>query len=179
MAIMATKTEIIVLGGGCFWCTEAVFSMFKGVVRTMPGYAGGTSRNPTYEQVCTGRTRHAEVLELEYDPKVAPLEKLLDIFFSMHDPTSLNRQEADVGSQYRSIILYTSDAQKAVIEKHIASIKGNYQKPIVTEVKKLDKFYPSEDYHKDYYKSNPLQPYCMLVIRPKVKKIKDKFKPEG
>jgi len=173
---MKSQNESIVFGGGCFWCTEAVFSMFKGVTKTTPGYAGGNTKNPTYEQVCSGATGHAEVLKLEYDPKTVSLEKLLDIFFSMHDPTSLNRQEADVGSQYRSIILYTLDAQRKTVERFIDSIKVNYSKPIVTEVKKLESFYPSEDYHKDYYKNNPFQPYCMLVIGPKVKKIKNKFK---
>ena len=172
---MKSKTETIVFGGGCFWCTEAVFKMFKGVVKTMPGYAGGKTENPTYDQVSMGYTRHAEVLQVEYDPAVAPLEKLLDIFFSMHDPTSLNRQDADIGTQYRSMILYTSNRQKEAIDKFIDKIRKNYDKPLVTEVKPLDKFYPAEDYHKDYYKKNPLQPYCMLVIRPKVGKIKKKF----
>ena len=115
------------------------------------------------------------MLQVEYDPAVAPLEKLLDIFFSMHDPTSLNRQDADIGTQYRSMILYTSNRQKEAIDKFIDKIRKNYDKPLVTEVKPLDKFYPAEDYHKDYYKKNPLQPYCMLVIRPKVGKIKKKF----
>ncbi len=169
------KTETIVFGGGCFWCTEAVFSMFDGVVRTTPGYSGGTKKNPTYEEVCSGTTGHAEVLEIEYNPAIAPLEKLLDVFFSMHDPTSLNRQEADVGSQYRSIILCTSDSQRDEAEKFIVRIQERYEKPIVTEVKMLGAFYPSEDYHKDYYKSNPLQPYCMLVIGPKVQKIRKKY----
>ena len=173
---MNSKNKEIVLGGGCFWCTEAVFSIFDGVVKTTPGYAGGTTKNPTYEQVCSGTTGHAEVLKLEYDPAIAPLEKLLEIFFKMHDPTSINKQDADVGSQYRSIILYTDEQQKRTIEDFIKKIAGNFKKPIVTEVKKLDAFYPSEDYHKDYYKNNPLQPYCMFVIRPKVAKIKKEFK---
>jgi peptide-methionine (S)-S-oxide reductase len=172
---MKVKTGIIVLGGGCFWCSEAVFSMFEGVVKTTPGYAGGTAPNPTYEQVCSGTTGHAEVIKLEYDQTIAPLEKILDIFFRMHDPTQVNMQDADVGSQYRSIILYTSEEQKKVIGKFIDGIKGNYGKPIATEVKKLDAFYESEDYHKDYYKNNPFQPYCMLVIRPKVAKIRKEF----
>jgi methionine-S-sulfoxide reductase len=172
---MASKTDVIVFGGGCFWCTEAVFNMFEGVVKTTPGYAGGTTKNPTYEQVCSGNTGHAEVLKVEYDPDKAPLKKLLEIFFSMHDPTSINQQGADYGSQYRSIILYTESDQESVIEDYIKSIKGDYKKPIVTEVKKLEVFYPSEDYHKDYYKNNPLQPYCMLVIRPKIEKVKKEF----
>lgn len=173
---MNSKTEMIVVGGGCFWCSEAIFKMFDGVVKTTPGYAGGTTPNPTYEQVCSGTTGHAEVIKLEYDPTIAPLEKILDIFFKMHDPTSLNKQDADIGSQYRSIILYTSHKQKETIDTFMDKIRKNYNKPIVTEVKPLDTFYPSEDYHKDYYKNNPLQPYCILVIEPKVAKIKKEFK---
>ncbi len=172
---MATGIKSIVLGGGCFWCSEAIFNMFDGIVKTTPGYAGGTTPNPTYEQVCSGNTGHAEVIKVEYDPNVASLEKLLEIFFAAHDPTSVNRQGADVGSQYRSIILYTDEKNKRVIETCIKKISCNFKKPIATEVKKLDVFYPSEDYHKDYYKRNPLQPYCMLVIRPKAAKIKKEF----
>ena len=173
--IKEKATESIVLGGGCFWCTEAVFKMFKGVVSATPGYAGGTAKNPTYEQVCTGTTGHAEVIKIEYDPKLAGLEKLLEIFFKAHDPTSVNRQGADLGSQYRSIILYSNETERKAVEAYIKKITGSYKKPISTEVKKLDAFYPSEDYHKDYYKLNPLQPYCMFVIRPKVAKIRKEF----
>ena len=172
---MAIITEDIVLGGGCFWCTEAVISMLKGVVAVTPGYAGGTMKNPTYEQVCTGGTGHAEVIRAEFDPSRLGLEKLLEVFFAAHDPTSVNRQGADTGSQYRSIILYTDDKQKKKVEDYIKKIAGNFKKPIATEVKKLDVFYPSEDYHWNYYKNNPLQPYCLLVIRPKVAKIKKEF----
>ena len=168
-------TESIVLGGGCFWCTEAVFKMFEGVVKTTPGYAGGHTKNPTYDDVCSGETGHAEVLKVDYDPKVAPLEKLLEIFFASHDPTSVNQQGADIGSQYRSIILYSDEGQKRVITDYIKRIAPGFKKPIATEVRKLDAFYESEDYHKDYYKNNPLQPYCMFVIRPKVGKIKKEF----
>lgn len=175
---MTSKNDTIVLGGGCFWCTEAVISMLKGVIKTTPGYAGGTSNNPTYQQVCGGNTGHAEVLEVEYDPKIITLEKLLDVFFSSHDPTTHNRQGADVGSQYRSIILYNSTEQKAIIEKFIKEIQQNFSKPIVTEVKKLDKFYAAENYHKDYYSKNPIQPYCMFVIRPKISKIEKEFHPD-
>ena len=173
--MMASDIQSIVFGGGCFWCTEAVFSMFKGVVKTTPGYAGGHTKNPTYEDVCGGDTGHAEVLKVDYDLAVAPLEKLLEIFFASHDPTSVNQQGTDVGSQYRSIILYTSGTQKRVIADYVKEIAGNFKKPIATEIKKLDVFYPSEDYHKDYYRNNPLQPYCMFVIRPKVGKIKKEF----
>jgi peptide-methionine (S)-S-oxide reductase len=172
---MASKTQTIVFGGGCFWCTEAVFAMFKGVVSTMPGYAGGHTQNPTYDQVCDGDTGHAEVLSVEYDPEQVTLEKLLDIFFDMHDPTTLNRQGADYGSQYRSIILYNTPEQKEIVEKAIKEVQKGLQKPIVTEVKKLDKFYPAEDYHKDYFDKNKVNPYCMMVIRPKVEKIKKEY----
>jgi peptide-methionine (S)-S-oxide reductase len=169
------KTETIVFGGGCFWCTEAVFTMFDGVIKAAPGYAGGHTKNPTYEQVCEGDTGHAEVLQIEYDPEKAPLEKLLDIFFKMHDPTSLDKQGADFGTQYRSIILYNTDEQKDRIDKFIDGIRKNFDKPVVTEVVRLEKFYPAEDYHKKYYSKNPLQPYCLFVVRPKVEKIKKEF----
>jgi peptide-methionine (S)-S-oxide reductase len=149
--------------------------MFKGVVSATPGYAGGTTKNPTYEQVCSGDTEHAEVIKVEYDPDVVSLEKLLEIFFASHDPTSINQQGADVGSQYRSIILYTDEEDRKTIEDYIKGIAGNFKRPIATEVKRLDAFYPSEDYHKDYYRLNPMQPYCMFVIRPKVVKIKKEF----
>jgi peptide-methionine (S)-S-oxide reductase len=172
---MATSTKKIAFGGGCFWCTEAVFKMFKGVVKTTPGYAGGTTKNPTYEEVCSGTTGHAEVIMVEYDPGAVSLEKLLDVFFKMHDPTSVNRQGADVGSQYRSIILYTEEQQKKMIDEYIDMIALKFDKDIVTEVKALDAFYPAEDYHKNYYKNNPAQPYCAIVIRPKIEKIKKEF----
>jgi peptide-methionine (S)-S-oxide reductase len=149
--------------------------MIEGVVKTMPGYAGGTTKNPTYEEVCSGDTGHVEVLQVEYDPKIVALDKLLDVFFTMHDPTTIDRQGADVGSQYRSIILYTSDEQKRGAENFIKGIQKNFGKPIVTEVKKLDKFYPAESYHKDYYDKNKINPYCMFVVKPKVDKVKKKF----
>jgi peptide-methionine (S)-S-oxide reductase len=172
---MTSETQAIVFGGGCFWCTEAVFSMIEGVVKTMPGYAGGTTKNPTYEEVCSGDTGHVEVLQVEYDPKIVALDKLLDVFFTMHDPTTIDRQGADVGSQYRSIILYTSDEQKKGAENFIKGIQKNFGKPIVTEVKKLDKFYPAESYHKDYYDKNKINPYCMFVVKPKIDKVKKRF----
>ena len=172
---MKIKTSKIIFGGGCFWCTEAVFALFKGVIKTMPGYAGGTTNNPTYEDICTGETGHAEVLEIEYDPKLIELETLLDIFFTMHDPTTLNRQGADFGTQYRSIILYISPEQKEKTQNFIKKIQKDFSEPIVTEIKKLDKFYPAEGYHKNYYAKNPLQPYCSLTISPKVEKIKKTY----
>lgn len=171
------NNETIVLGGGCFWCSEAVFSMLEGVVRVTPGYAGGKTENPTYEQVCRGDTGHAEVLEIEYDPNLISFEKLLEVFFAMHDPTQVNRQGSDVGSQYRSVILYSSQKQREEAERFIRKVQRKLKKPVSTEVKKLEKFYPAESYHKEYYKKNPLQPYCLFVIRPKVSKIKEKFKP--
>ncbi len=167
--------ERIVFGGGCFWCTDAVFKLLRGVEKTMPGYAGGAKENPTYDEVCTGRTGHAEVLRVDYDSAVIPLDTLLDVFFEMHDPTSLNRQGADMGSQYRSIILYETEEQRTVVEAHIEGIRKNYAKPIVTEVKRLDVFYPAEAYHMDYYAKNRMNPYCALVISPKVSKIKKEF----
>ena len=169
------KNETIVFGGGCFWCTEAVFKMIKGVVDTTPGYAGGTTANPTYEQVCTGSTGHAEVLKSDYNPERVTLERLLDVFMTMHDPTSLNRQGADTGTQYRSMVLYNTDEQKKTVEAFLKRAQKNFDKPIVTEVRKLDRFYVAEDYHKRYYDKNPNLPYCIMVIRPKVEKVREKF----
>lgn len=172
---MGSGTKSIVMGGGCFWCTEAVFKLFKGVIKVIPGYAGGNTKDPTYKEVCAGKTGHAEVIKIVYDPAVITLEKLLEIFFKAHDPTSLNQQGADVGSQYRSIILYSDETERKTIEAFLRRIAPGYKKPIATEVKNLVAFYESEDYHKEYYKNNPLQPYCMLVIRPKISKVKKEF----
>lgn len=170
------KNESVVLGGGCFWCTEAVFNMLKGIIKTTPGYAGGVTKNPSYEEVCAGDTGHAEVLLVEYNKEILSMNKILDVFFEMHDPTSINKQGADLGSQYRSIILYNSESQKVEIMQFIDKVRENFDKPIVTEIKKLDRFYPAEEYHKEYYKNNRLQPYCVFVIRPKMKKIDKEFK---
>ena len=164
-------TEVIVLGAGCFWCIEAVFSVLKGVKSTMPGYSGGTSPNPTYEEVCTGLTGHAEVVRVEFDPEVLRLKKIFDIFFMMHDPTSLNRQGADIGTQYRSVIFYTSDEQLKAADEYIAELQRTLSRRIVTEVRPLGRFYPAEGYHKDYFLKNPGQGYCSFVIKPKVEKI--------
>ncbi len=172
---MSGKTEVIVLGSGCFWCSEAVFLMMDGAVKTTVGYAGGADTNPYYEKVCDGTTGHAEVMRLEYDPKKLPIEKIMDVFFTMHDPTSLNRQGADVGTQYRSIILYTTDEQKEGVIKFIRKAQAEYTKPIVTEVKKLDKFYPAEDYHQRYFEKNPFAGYCQFVVKPKVDKVRKEF----
>jgi len=166
--------ETIVLGGGCFWCTEALLGTLVGVLRATPGYAGGESEDPTYRQVCNGGTGHAEVVEVEYDPEVISLEDLLEIFFATHDPTSLNRQGADVGTQYRSIILYDSYAQKLKVERFVAELAQKYDKPIVTEVKELDRFYPAEEHHQGYFEKNPSQPYCRAVISPKLAKLRRK-----
>jgi methionine-S-sulfoxide reductase len=170
--------ETIVLGGGCFWCGEAIFKMIKGVKRITPGYAGGHTVNPTYEDVCNGQTGHAEVVEIVYDSDETTLEKILEVFFKMHDPTSLNKQGADFGSEYRSIILYTSQKQREEIEDFIKNSQKDFDRPIVTEVKKLGRFYQAEDYHKNFYEKNPFQPYCIFVTRPKIKKIKEEFKEE-
>jgi peptide-methionine (S)-S-oxide reductase len=173
--IMQNSHETIVLGGGCFWCMEALLNTIVGVLRATPGYAGGVTEEPTYRQVCYGNTGHAEVVEVEYDPEVISLEDLLEVFFATHDPTSLNRQGADVGTQYRSIILYKSPEQKERVEKYIASITGSYGRPIVTEFKELDRFYPAEEYHHRYYERNPSQPYCRAVISPKLAKLRKKM----
>jgi peptide-methionine (S)-S-oxide reductase len=164
------QTEAATFGGGCFWCTEAIFQMVPGVKSVTAGYAGGTTPNPTYKEVCSGTTGHAEVIQVRFDPKVVSYEKLLDTFWECHDPTTLNRQGADTGTQYRSIILYDSPAQKAAAEKSKAEAQKNFDRPIVTEIVPLTHFYKAEGYHQDYYRHNPDQPYCRLVIRPKVEK---------
>src|SRR3989344_51427 len=169
------ELESLVFCGGCFWCAEAVFRRLKGVVKVTSGYAGGSAANPTYEEVCSGRTGHAEVVKIEYDPAVAKTETLLELFFAMHDPTSKDRQGNDTGSQYRSAIFYASPEQKKAAEAFMKKIAGEYSKPIVTELKKLTTFYPAEEYHKDYYENNRYQPYCALVISPKLHKLKEKF----
>jgi len=169
--------ETATLGGGCFWCLEAVYKDLKGVERVVSGYAGGQALNPTYEQVCGGRTGHAEVVQITYDPNVVSYPDLLDVFFTIHDPTTKDRQGADVGPQYRSIILYHSPEQKAAAERAIAeqSEKGIWSAPIVTEVVPLETFYPGEDYHQDYYERNPRQRYCQIVIAPKVAKFRKQY----
>lgn len=167
--------ETATLGGGCFWCTEAIFQMLPGVKSVRSGFAGGQSENPTYQQVCSGTTGHAEVIQVDFDPKVVSYEKILDAFWDAHDPTTLNRQGADSGTQYRSIILYQGEAQKAAAEKSKAEAQKHFSKPIVTEIVPLRKFYLAEGYHQDYYRSNPDQPYCRAVIRPKVEKFEKKL----
>jgi peptide-methionine (S)-S-oxide reductase len=171
------QTEIVTLGGGCFWCTEAVFQMLPGVKSVTSGYAGGTKENPTYKEVCTGDTGHAEVIQIVYDPKAISYNKLLGTFWEVHDPTTLNRQGPDSGTQYRSIILYSCEAQQAAAEKSKAEAQKHFSQPIVTEIVPLTKFYKGEDYHQDYYRDHPNQPYCRMVIRPKVEKFEKKLKP--
>ena len=169
--------EIATLGGGCFWCLEAVFKELKGVESVVSGYAGGHVDNPTYQQVCGGRTGHAEVVQIAYDPKVVSFRDLLDVFFTIHDPTTKDRQGADLGPQYRSIILHHDAGQKAEAERAIAELaeKGVWSDPIVTEVVPLGTFYPGEAYHQDYYARNPRQGYCQIVIAPKVVKFRKQF----
>jgi len=166
------------LAGGCFWCTEAVYAELKGVKSVTSGYIGGAVPNPTYKDVCTGQTGHAEAIEIEYDPAVVSFEKLLEVFFATHDPTTLNRQGADVGTQYRSGVYYHDAEQKRVAEQVIAKLDAARVFPgkIVTEVVKAETFYPAEDYHQDYFAKNPAQPYCRAVAAPKVEKVRKVFK---
>ena len=174
---MEHTTQTIVFGGGCFWCTEAVFRDLKGVMSVEPGYAGGTVPNPSYEAVCTGRTGHAEVIKIVYDPAQVQLRDLMTVFFATHDPSTLNRQGADVGTQYRSAIFYTTPEQKAEAVAMIAEIDASTMEggKVVTEVTPLDTFYPAEDYHKNYFASHPDQAYCQIVINPTVAKVQKQF----
>jgi peptide-methionine (S)-S-oxide reductase len=168
---METNTEFAVLGGGCFWCMEAVFEHVPGVKAVVSGYAGGHTRNPTYAEVCTHTTGHAEVIRIAYDPAVVSYGHLLGVFWNAHDPTTLNRQGADEGTQYRSIILYASEAQKAEAEKSKAAAQAGFPDPIVTEILPLKEFWPAEEYHQHYFAKNPNAGYCRIVIRPKVAKL--------
>lgn len=174
---MKQDKETAVFGGGCFWCTEAVFSELKGVISVMPGYAGGTTERPSYEAVSRGATGHAEVIKIEFHPKEITYDDLLAVFFYTHDPTTLNRQGADVGEQYRSIILYTNEEQKAKAENLIKELRESksYEKPIVTEIRPLKEFYEAEEYHRDYYKKHSNAPYCQLIIAPKLEKLEKRF----
>ena len=172
-----TNESIITLGGGCFWCTEAVFDNLKGVLHVESGYSGGNAPNPTYEQVCTGMTNHAEVVQVTFDPNVISLKEILEVFFTVHDPTTLNRQGADVGTQYRSVIFYRDAEQKAVAEDVIKEINaaGIWGRPIVTELAPFKAFYIAENYHQEYFQHNAYAPYCRVVIAPKVKKFREHF----
>jgi peptide-methionine (S)-S-oxide reductase len=166
--------EVTTLGGGCFWCTEAVFSQLKGVEKVESGYSGGALENPTYEQVSTGMTGHAEVVQITFDPDVISFKELLEIFFSTHNPTTLNRQGQDVGTQYRSVIFYHDDKQKAVAKQVIKEISDRkiFDRPLVTQLEPFKAFYKAEDYHKDYFKRHPEQSYCSLIIAPKLEKLR-------
>ncbi len=169
--------QSIVFGGGCFWCTEAVFQSLRGVLAVRPGYAGGSTDNPTYEAVGSGTTGHAEVVQIEFDPAQISLNDLLSVFFAVHDPTTPNRQGADVGTQYRSMILYSTGEQKAEAMQFIRTLEQEqiFSNPIVTEVQQLQAFYPAEQDHIDYYANNPNRPYCQVVINPKLENLKLKF----
>ncbi len=169
-----SQREVATLAGGCFWCLEAAFQDLKGVENVQSGYAGGRVANPSYEDVCTGTTGHAEVVQITFDPQVVSFDDLLHVFFTIHDPTTLNRQGADVGTQYRSAIFYHSPEQKATAERVIAELQAQklWDEPVVTEIKPLTAFYPAEEYHRDYFRRNPTQGYCRAVIAPKVAKVR-------
>ena len=166
-----TNLGTAIIGGGCFWCTEAVFEQVEGVKEVISGYSGGKIPNPTYKQICTGLTGHAEVIKIIFDTKVVSYEKLLNIFGDAHDPTTLNRQGADVGTQYRSTIMYLNDSQKEIATKWKSSLSSKLVDPVVTEIVPAPTFYKAEEYHQDYYERNPNQGYCNFVIRPKLKKL--------
>jgi peptide-methionine (S)-S-oxide reductase len=170
--------EVVTLGGGCFWCIEAIFEELNGVEQVESGYSGGRVDDPTYEQVCTGTTGHAEVVQVTFDPKTISLKEILEVYFTVHDPTTLNRQGADVGTQYRSVIFYRSEEQKAIVERVIQEIQSAklWNAPIVTEIVLFKAFYKAEDYHQEYYKKNPGQAYCRIVIAPKIKKFREHYK---
>jgi peptide-methionine (S)-S-oxide reductase len=173
-----SKKEVITLGGGCFWCLDAVFKDIRGVEQVLSGYSGGQRPNPTYDEVCTGTTGHAEVVQVTFDPTLVSLRELLRVFFTLHDPTTKDRQGNDVGTQYRSIILYRDEAQKATAEEVIAEVEGSKawgDDKFVTELKPFNAFYVAENYHQDYYRKNPWQPYCLIVIRPKVAKLRKTY----
>jgi peptide-methionine (S)-S-oxide reductase len=163
--------EKATFGAGCFWCVEAVFERLDGVESVVAGYAGGTTPDPTYEQVCTGTTGHAEVAQITFDPSKISYEKLLEVYWEAHDPTTLNKQGADVGTQYRSVIFYGDEKQKAAAEKSKKDAQKNFDKPIVTEIQPLSHFYQAENYHQDYFRNHPNAPYCVFVIKPKLKKL--------
>jgi len=167
--------EKIIIGGGCFWCTEGVISGLNGVLKVLPGYCGGDIENPTYEQVCGKKTGHAEVVEVTYDSKIIDLKTILEIFFASHDPTQLNRQGNDIGPQYRSIIFYNNADERSIINLVINNLSNVFDEDIVTEVVPSMKFYIAEKYHHEYYSRNSTQPYCAMVISPKIRKIREKY----
>jgi peptide-methionine (S)-S-oxide reductase len=169
--------ETATLGGGCFWCLEAVYQQMEGVLAVESGYMGGSLPNPTYQQVCTGSTGHVEVVQVKFDPAISSYRDILEVFFAIHDPTSLDRQGDDAGIQYRSVIFYHGDAQRQAAEHTIAELNAEHiwPAPIVTEVRAAEPFYPAEDYHQDYFRNHPSQPYCAVVVAPKVSKFRQKF----
>ena len=171
------EREVATLGGGCFWCLEAVYEELRGVESSVSGYAGGDVADPTYEQVCAGVTGHAEVVQLTFDPREVSFRELLEVFFTIHDPTTLNRQGGDIGTQYRSVIFYHSPGQKETAEEVMRELSEArvWDAPIVTELAPLERFYPAEDYHQGYFRRNPAQPYCRVVVAPKVSKFRQKF----
>ena len=173
----SSRTETATLGGGCFWCLEAVFEMVRGVHKVVSGYSGGHVRDPSYEQVCTGTTGHAEVVQVSFDPEVLPYEELIEMFFAFHDPTTLDRQGADVGPQYRSVVFYHSPEQEETARRVIAKLEaeGVWDRPIVTQVKPFAEFFPAEDYHQGYYRKNPDAAYCAVVISPKVARLRREY----
>jgi len=177
MEVNVAGKEVATLGAGCFWCVEAVFQNLQGVDTVISGYTGGSKPNPTYKEVCTGLTGHAEVCQITYDPSIISYEEILQVFWKTHDPTTLNRQGNDVGTQYRSSIFYHSEAQKQVAEKYIAQLdaSGTFKNKIVTTIEPLGEFYVAEDYHQNYFNENGEQPYCQFVVRPKVEKFKKEF----
>ena len=172
---MAESREIATLGGGCFWCLEAIFSELEGVIEAVSGYSGGQVDNPGYEEVCSGETGHAEVVQVTFDPVVISYAEILEVFFAIHDPTTLNRQGDDVGTQYRSVIFVHSGKQKAAAEAMIGKVAEKWGEPIVTEVTSCGKFFSAEDYHQDYFRNNSFRPYCQFVVKPKLQDFRAKF----
>jgi len=173
--MISSNVQTVTLGAGCFWCVEAVFESIPGVISAVSGYSGGTIKNPGYREVCTGRTGHAEVVQVTFDADIVKLEVILDVFFATHDPTTLNRQGADVGTQYRSAIYFHEESQEAIVEAALRRAQSDWDKPIVTEIKAFDVFYPAEDYHQAYYDLNKEAPYCRAVIAPKMAKFRKDF----
>ncbi|TKX85616.1 peptide-methionine (S)-S-oxide reductase [Halorubrum sp. SS5] len=173
-----TDTETATVGGGCFWCVEAAFKELDGVEAVTSGYAGGHVEDPSYREVCTGNTGHAEVVQVEYDPEALSYEEILEIFFTVHDPTQLNRQGPDVGTQYRSIVLYHDDEQRRIAENYVAALdeEGGYDDDVVTEVERLETFYRAEEKHQDYFEKNPADAYCTMHAQPKVEKVRERFR---
>lgn len=175
---MNMSKEVATFGGGCFWCIEAIFNELRGVEKVESGYSGGNVANPTYEEVCTGTTGHAEVIQITFDPKVISYRELLQVFFTLHDPTTLNRQGADVGTQYRSAVFYQNDSQRKTAEEVIKEVDAakTWKRPIVTEVVPFKSFYKAEDYHQEYFEKNPRSSYCQAVIEPKIVKLREYYR---